>query len=73
MDGVIPLDDDGVGVVKDTLAILASKEIKLTSLRRYVYVRMYACTYVRTYVCTCIYVRMYVGMLVRSYQRKGIR
>ena len=34
MDGVIPLDDDSVGVVKDTLAILACKEIKLSSLRR---------------------------------------
>ena len=33
VDGAIPLDD-GVGVVKDTLAILASKEIKLTTLRR---------------------------------------
>lgn len=35
VDGAISLDDDGVGVVKDTLAILASKEIKLTTLRRY--------------------------------------
>ena len=34
VDGVIPLDDDSVGVVKDTLAILACKEIKLSSLRR---------------------------------------
>lgn len=34
MDGVIPLDDDSVGVVKDALAILACKEIKLSSLRR---------------------------------------
>ena len=37
VDGVIPLDDDSVGVVKDALAILACKEIKLSSLRRYVY------------------------------------
>ncbi len=35
MDGVIPLNDDSVGVVKDALAILASKEIKLATLRRY--------------------------------------
>ena len=35
VDGVIPLDDDSVGVVKDALAILACKEIKLSSLRRY--------------------------------------
>ena len=34
VDGAIPLDDEGVGVIKDTLAILASKEIKLTTLRR---------------------------------------
>jgi len=34
VDGVIPLDDNGVGVVKDTLAILACKEIKLATLRR---------------------------------------
>ena len=60
MDGVIPLDDDGVGVVKDTLAILASKEIKLTSLRRYVYVRMYVRTYVCMYVRTYVRVYMYV-------------
>ncbi len=36
VDGAIPLDDNSVGVVKDTLAILACKEIKLSSLRRYV-------------------------------------
>ena len=35
VDRVIPLDDDSVGVVKDALAILACKEIKLSSLRRY--------------------------------------
>ena len=35
VDGAISLDDDGVGVVRDTLAILACKEIKLASLRRY--------------------------------------
>ena len=34
VDGAIPLDGEGVGVIKDTLAILASKEIKLTTLRR---------------------------------------
>ena len=34
VDGVISLDDDSVGVVKDALAILACKEIKLSSLRR---------------------------------------
>jgi hypothetical protein len=34
VDGAIPLDDDSVGVIRDTLAILASKEIKLTTLRR---------------------------------------
>ncbi len=34
VDGAIPLDNDSVGVVKDTLAILACKEIKLSSLRR---------------------------------------
>ena len=34
VDGAIPLEDEGVGVIKDTLAILASKEIKLTTLRR---------------------------------------
>ena len=36
---MIVLDDDSVGVVKDTLAILASKEIKLTTLRRYGIIR----------------------------------
>lgn len=35
VDRVIPLDDDSVGVVKDALAILTCKEIKLSSLRRY--------------------------------------
>ena len=34
VDEVIPLDDDSVGVVRDTLAVLKSKEIKLSSLRR---------------------------------------
>lgn len=34
VDEVIPLDADGVGVIKDSLAVLACKEIKLTSLRR---------------------------------------
>ena len=34
VDGVISLDDDSVGVVRDALAILACKEIKLSSLRR---------------------------------------
>ncbi len=33
VDGVIPLDSDGVGVIRNTLAILASKEIKLTSCK----------------------------------------
>ena len=34
MDGAIPLDDDSASVVRDTLSILTSKEIKLSSLRR---------------------------------------
>ena len=34
VDGAIPLDDDTASVVRDTLGILTSKEIKLSSLRR---------------------------------------
>ena len=34
VDGAIPLDDDSASVVRDTLSILTSKEIKLSSLRR---------------------------------------
>ena len=34
VDGVLPLDEDSASVVRDTLAILTCKEIKLTSLRR---------------------------------------
>ena len=35
VDKAIPLDDSTIPVIQDTLAILTSKEIKLTSLRRY--------------------------------------
>ena len=35
MDQVIQLDESSVPVIQDTLAILTSKEIKLSSLRRY--------------------------------------
>ena len=38
VDGAVPLDDESAGVVRDTLAILISKEIKLSSLRRYLHV-----------------------------------
>ncbi len=34
MDGAMPLDDDSAPVVRDTLAILTCREIKLSSLRR---------------------------------------
>jgi len=35
VDKVILLDDSSIPVIQDTLAILTSKEIKLSSLRRY--------------------------------------
>ena len=41
MDKVIPLNDSSIPVIQDTLAILTSKEIKLSSLRRYMYVDTY--------------------------------
>ena len=34
MDKAITVEGDAVGLVKDTLAILASREIKLTSMRK---------------------------------------
>jgi len=37
VDRAVPLDDESAGVVRDTLAILISKEIKLSSLRRYLH------------------------------------
>ena len=48
VDKVIPLDDSSIPVIQDTLAILTSKEIKLSSLRRYMY--MYMCMYVYTVI-----------------------
>ena len=36
VDKVIQLDESSVPVIQDTLAILTSKEIKLSSLRRYI-------------------------------------
>ena len=63
VDGVIPLDDDSVGVVKDALAILACKEIKLSSLRRYgsnsqkIYIKLCTlpCTDLLFQYSTCTY------------------
>ena len=40
VDKVIPLNDSSIPVIQDTLAILTSKEIKLSSLRRYMYVHV---------------------------------
>ena len=34
VDGALPLEEDTSAVVRDTLAVLTSKEIKLSSLRR---------------------------------------
>ena len=49
MDKVIQLDESSIPVLQDTLAILTSKEIKLSSLRRYVHsddiVLMYVCAF----------------------------
>ena len=68
MDKAITVEGDAVGLVKDTLAILASREIKLTSMRKNLVEELAddgdmvgaavasAQTKIISQVCVCVYI-----------------